>query len=111
MAGAENSSSGKPVGARLALNARLPRVLAHWERLLAIVGLAAFLGGTMPSLDPKLDATLTLFCLGVSLLFGLQYAAGFLRASERVRWAASGHSLIDLLAAAPIPLLLAVGTP
>lgn len=112
MVGAEDSSSEKPGSAVFAtLSARLNRVIAGWERVLALAGIAAFLFGTMPDLSLRAQTALTTFCVLVSLLFALQYALGFFRAADRKKWAASGHALIDLVAAFPIPLLLVVGAP
>jgi voltage-gated potassium channel len=111
MVGAENSSSGKPDSAILALLSRLPRAIALSERFLAIAGIAAFLAGTTPGLAPGSERALTLFCLLVALIFAVRYGIAFLRADDRVKWAASAPAIIDFLAAAPIPLLLIAGAP
>src|SRR5262245_59799412 len=112
MVGAEDSTSQKQANAAFAatLSARLTRITAGWERLLALGGIAAFLVGTMPDLGSRTQTDLTMVCVLVSLLFALQYALGLLRAADRRKWAASGHALIDLVAAVPIPLLLAAGS-
>src|SRR4051794_23977143 len=92
------------------------------EWLLAIVGIAAFLLGTLPELAPR-DRLLTLTCLVVAILFAAQYAVRLWRAplvanelgaeaaapesgvpprsaAPRLRWAMSGAAVVDLLSAA-----------
>jgi voltage-gated potassium channel len=93
------------------------------ESLLAIVGIVAFLAGTLPELAGR-DRLLTTVCLIVALLFALQYAirlwqvssssgsAAYLgRERSRIRLVLSGTALVDLLAAAPVPLALLLGAP
>jgi voltage-gated potassium channel len=112
MVGAEDSSSRKAGSAALAwVSSRLNRVSANWERLLALGGLAAFLAGTIPDLTARTQSELTMLCLLVALLFGVQYALALYRAADRWKWATSGAGLIDLAAVLPIPLLLVVGAP
>jgi voltage-gated potassium channel len=111
MVGAENSPSEKPDGAVLALLSRLPRALASWERLLAIAGLAAFLAGTVPGLSVGIERALTLACLLVAVAFAILYALRLRAAPDRRGFALSGHAIIDLLAAVPVPLALLVATP
>jgi voltage-gated potassium channel len=112
MVGAEDSSSRKAGSAASArLSSRLNRVSANWERLLALGGLTAFLAGTIPDLTVRTQSELTMLCLLVALLFGVQYALALYRAADRWKWATSGSGLIDLAAALPIPLFLVAGTP
>src|SRR3954469_3259317 len=107
MVGAEGSPAGKPGGAVFAgLSSRVSRAAALWERLLAVAGIAALVAGTLPGLSAAADRALTLFCLLVALVFAIQYGRGLLHATDRLKWASSGPALIDLLAAAPIPVFL-----
>lgn len=86
------------------------------DRIVALVGLAAFLFGTVPGFDAAHDRLLTLTCLIVALFFTGQVA---LAAFEKMRGAAppsvrgsdvfGSALLIDLLAAAPVPIALATG--
>jgi len=112
MVGAEDSASEKPGDTSFpTLLVRLPRAIAQSERLLAIAGLAAFLVGTLPGLSAGFERALTLFCLLVALVFAAEYALELYRADNRWKWAFSGPALIDLLAAAPLPLMLALRAP
>ncbi len=63
----------------------------------------------MPQLPTAADATLTGLCLAVALVFAAHYASRLYRAPARLAWALSAPGLIDLLAAAPIPLALILG--
>jgi voltage-gated potassium channel len=109
--GEENAPSEKPNGivARL-----LPLLLPHErtaERLLATLGLAASLIGTMPGTAARYDGSLTFACLAVAAIFALQYARRLYRSPDRIRWIISGSAVIDLLAAAPVPLALILDAP
>lgn len=109
---AEDASPNQSGKATLAATlARLARVGTRWERIVAIAGLLAFLLGTTPGLSARTQPELTDFCLLVALVFALQYGLQLFRARDRARWAMSGYALIDLLAAAPIPLMLLAGAP
>ena len=109
MVGAANSPPEKPVGDRAARLSWLPRLQSTGERLLAIVGLAAFLTGTLPDLPAIYNSGLTVLCLAVAVLFALEYIVRLRQAPARLSWALSAPALIDLLAAAPVPLALTLG--
>jgi voltage-gated potassium channel len=112
MVGAEGSSSNHAGKAALAaITARFSHFGARWERVLAIGGLGAFLFGTTPGLSARVEVELTDFCVLVALLFAVQYGLQLFRATDRVRWMMSGHAIIDLLAALPVPLMLLAGAP
>lgn len=87
----------------------LSRYESGGEQLLAILGLAAFLSGTLPDLPPRYGGVLTALCLAVALIFAAQYAFRLYRADNRLSWALSAPGLIDFLAAAPVPLALLFG--
>jgi voltage-gated potassium channel len=106
MVGAEHSSTRKSGAALSAAVSRLYAILVEWERVIALVGLAAFLIGTVPTLSPLEETDLTAICVLVSLLFLVQFGLGLYRAPDRLHWAAGAHGWIDLAAALPIPLLL-----
>ena len=112
MAGAENTPSGKPDAATGAtLIGGIPSALAAYERPFASVGVVAFLAGTLPGLWPGAYRTATVACVAVALIFCLQYVLRLLREPNRLEWMVTGHAVIDLLAALPIPLALIIGTP
>jgi voltage-gated potassium channel len=83
------------------------------ERVLAGIGLAAILFGSMPDLAVAHDAAFTRICLAVSVLFGVHCALLVLHgpAARRLRHALKGAALVDALSAVPIPLALALGAP
>jgi voltage-gated potassium channel len=87
----------------------LPRFGTTGERVIAIVGLAAFLAGTLPDLASIYGRALTVLCLAVSALFAIHYALRLYRSPVRTTWAMSTPAIIDLLAAAPVPLALVLG--
>lgn len=111
MVGAENSPSEKPGGAGLAtLFARLSTIETA-ERILVIAGITAFLTSTLPGPAARYDRLLTLLCLAVAVAFAILYALRLRAAPNRREFALSGHAIIDLLAAVPVPLALILGTP
>ena len=109
MVGAANSSPQKPVGDPAARRPWLPRFGTTGERVIAIVGLAAFLAGTLPDLASIYGGALTVLCLAVSALFAVHYALRLYQSPVRTSWAMSTPAIIDLLAAAPVPLALVLG--
>jgi voltage-gated potassium channel len=86
-------------------------VLQGYERPVAAIGLTAFLVGTLPALWPSAYRALTVVCALTALLFCLQYVLRIIRQQNRLEWMVSGHAIIDLLAAVPVPLALIVGAP
>jgi voltage-gated potassium channel len=80
------------------------------EWLLALLGISAFLLGTLPEFAGR-DRPLTVICLVVAAFFAGQYARRLWQAPSRLTWALTGSAIIDLLAAAPVPLALAAGAP
>jgi voltage-gated potassium channel len=111
MVGAENSSSEGPVRPGFA------RLFARFcsgetvERILVVIGVAALLVGTLPGLAPLYDRLLTLACLAVALVFAGIYGVKLRAATDRRAFALSGHAVIELLAALPVPLALLAGMP
>ncbi len=103
--------SKKPAAAGLAgLSTRLTAVETV-ERLLVVGGVAAVLVGTLPGLIALYDRLLTVACIAVALVFALLYALRLHAATDRTRFARSLNAIVDLLAAAPVPLALVVGMP
>jgi voltage-gated potassium channel len=94
------------LGARLS---RIPAAAAGAENLVAVLGLAAFMAGTLPALRGSYDRILTGICLGTAVLFALCYAVRLSRAPAKLGWALTLPAIIDLLAAAPLPIALAGG--
>lgn len=90
---------------------RLRRHEASVERLVAVFGLSVFIAGTIQTLAERHGLLLTAASLGVAALFMLQYARRLRRAKDRLAWAMSGGAVIDLLAAAPVPVALVLGAP
>ncbi|MGH6925090.1 MAG: cyclic nucleotide-gated ion channel [Propylenella sp.] len=111
MVGAENSSPKEPVGSVAAQPARLWQWEPAGERLLAVVGILAFLAGSLPNLSRAYEAALTVLCLAVALLFAALYVLRLVKSPARLGWALSTPGIIDLLAAAPVPLALLLGAP
>jgi voltage-gated potassium channel len=110
MAGETFSSSTRADGAASASpNARQLRHEGPAERLVAIVGLAAFIAGTLPSLAPY-EGYLTLACLGVAAVFSVGFGFRLYRAPG-FRRTLNTAAIIDFLAAAPVPLALLLGAP
>jgi voltage-gated potassium channel len=109
MVGAANSPPEKPLGGLAARLCWLPRFAATGERLLAALGLLAFLAGTLPQLPTVYGLALTVLCLAVALIFGAHYVVRLYQASARLAWALTRPAIIDLLAAAPVPLALLLG--
>lgn len=110
MAGADESFFEKPGGRGSTTPASwLRRRLAAGEPALAVLGLAAFLAGSLPGLPGSYDVALTVVCLAVALLFALVYLARLKQAPARLAWALTAPALIDLIAAAPLPLALLLG--
>ncbi len=108
MVGAANSPPEKPVGSA-ATGLSWLRLETTGERIVAIVGLLAFLAGTLPNLPSTYDGALTVLCLAVAALFAIEYVVRLRQSSGRLSWAVSAPAVIDLLAAAPVPLALALG--
>ncbi len=111
MAGETFPSSTRPDSA--ALVPRIARTLRHeslGERLVAIVGLAAFVAGTLPRLAPY-DRYLTLSCLAVAAVFAIRFALRLYRAPPGPERILNIGTFIDFLAAAPVPLALLLGAP
>lgn len=78
--------------------------------MLVLVGLGAVLLGTLPDLADYYGL-LTLVCLLVSIGFAALYAVRLGAAPNRRAFAASAAAIIDLLAAAPVPLALVLVSP
>ena len=110
MDGAEDSSAETPALAGLARVFARFGTLAAAERLLGIFGILIVLVGTLPTLPAYLYPLLTVVCVAVSLAFAAFYVLRVMPAHDRRRHALSGPAIIDLLAAAPVPLALLVGT-
>ena len=111
MAGETLPSSTRPDGAASA--SRIARTFRHEgpaERLVAITGLAAFIAGTLPGMAPY-NGYLTLVCLAVAALFAVSFGRRFYRAAPGSERSLNISTVIDLLAAAPVPLALLLGAP
>lgn len=109
MVGVENSPAEKPAAAGVKrLFSRLGTA-ATAERLLVIVGIAAILVGTLPELPIAYDWLLTIVCLAIALVFAALYVLRLWPAKDRLHHALSVPAIIDLLAAAPLPLALLLG--
>jgi len=111
MAGETFPSSTRPDGA--APVSRIARTLRHeglGERLVAVAGLAAFIAGTLPRLEPY-NRYLTLFCLTVAAIFAVRLALRLYRAPPGPERTLNLSAIIDLLAAVPVPLALLLGAP
>jgi voltage-gated potassium channel len=110
MAGANESPREKPGSGRsAAAPAWLRQRLAGGEQLLAFLGLAAFLAGSLPNLPARYDLALTIFCVAVALLFAVIYFARLGQSRAWLKWALSAPAVVDLAAAAPLPLALLFG--
>ena len=108
---AGKTAPGKAGGARSSTLAHsLLRHEAAVDRILAIVGLAAFVLGTLPALQEEQGAALTTLCLIVSALFAVQYILRLVVAPRPLQWAMTAPAIIDLLAAAAVPAALLLGT-
>jgi voltage-gated potassium channel len=80
------------------------------ERPVVVIGLIAVLAGTLPDISTATDRLLTFVCVLVALVYAGLYVFRLQKASDRRMFALSGIAIIDLLAAAPVPLALMVGT-
>jgi voltage-gated potassium channel len=118
----ENSSPGRTLYSPFnAIAVRMRRGGSGWEQLLATVGLAGFVLGTLPDVGASYDAALTGLCLAVAALFAIALvvelwparhgAAAPSGGSRGLRGLLNAAVLIDLAAAIPIPLALLFGTP
>ncbi len=105
----EEKSSREPAVARFARLFAAPAAFDAAERIVVVVGITAVLVGTLPQLPTFHGGLLTLVCVAVALLFAAQYVLRLRAAKDRLRHALSGAAIIDLLAAAPVPLALIVG--
>jgi voltage-gated potassium channel len=107
MASAGEAPRGELGGARpSALSQTLLPYEDAIERILAVVGLAFFLLGTLPEIAARHGFLLTFGCLAVSALFGVEYLLRLRNAPDRRRWAGSTPAVIDLVAAIAVPLAL-----
>src|SRR4051794_8523252 len=118
----EKSSPGRTLYSPFnAIAVRMRRGGSGWEQLLAAVGLAAFVLGTLSDVGARYDTALTGLCLVVAALFAIALvvelwparhgAAAPSGGSRRLRDLLNAPVLIDLAAAIPIPLALLFGTP
>jgi voltage-gated potassium channel len=108
---AEISSSGKPrAGPAAGHGAGRPTMDAA-ERLLVVVGVGAFLLGTLPRLAPAEYAATTGTCLAVAALFAILYGLRLRLQAHPLRQLLSTNAVIDLAAILPLPLALAAGMP
>ncbi len=80
------------------------------ERLLVLVGLSAVLLGTLPGMADYYGR-LSVVCLLVAVAFAVLYAVRLGAAPDRRAFAASTAAIIDLLAAAPVPIALVIASP
>ena len=103
------------------------RLFRRGQGVLLIAGLGAAILGTVPEIDAAYGLTLTVAALAVAACYAAEYAIRLgqaplestslaagkdapVRAGRlRMRWAASPLGLIDLIAAAPVPLALCLG--
>lgn len=116
------------VGLREALDtdARGPRARAFRaaQGIVVALAIAALVLGTLPEFAGGYDRALTVFALGLSLFFGLEYVARLFLAGRlgpddesntptrrRLAWMASPLALVDLLAAVAVPTALILGLP
>ncbi len=74
-----------------------------------MLGIAIMVLGTLPEVSGPYALILTGICLSISVGFAILYAARIWSAEHRGAAARSPAAIVDLLAAAPIPLALAVG--
>ena len=109
VAAAKRSPEDPPGGSRAAHGLLSHRLGATGEQLLACLGLVAFLAGTLPDLPATYEGALTAVCVAVALLFALLYLLRLRHAPARLNWAMTPAALIDLVAAAPVPLAFALG--
>lgn len=90
---------------------RLAHLAAHprLERPLVLAGIAIMVVGTLPEISVRFALTLTGGCLAIAAAFALLYAVRIWSAEHRETAVRSPAAIVDLLAAAPIPLALLVG--
>ncbi len=98
-------ATGSTFKERLAALAAHPRL----ERPLVMLGIAIMVLGTLPEVSGPYALILTGICLAISVAFAILYAARIWSAEHRETAVRSPAAIVDLLAAAPIPLALAVG--
>ena len=109
MAAVGRTGSGRPGAGVRTLAQSLLRREAAVDRVLAVVGLAAFVLGTLPALQRPHGTAFTALCLIISALFAVQYALRLVSAPHPHAWAITAPAIIDLLAAAAVPAALLFG--
>ena len=109
MVGAENSPAAKPAGTGSNRFFSRRGASSTAERALVIVGIGAVLVGTLPGLAAVYDTPLTIVGVAIAVIFAVHYLLQLWSAEDRRRYALSFTAMIDLLAAAPVPLALILG--